>query len=257
MATFAESTVEDATLSWLDELDYSEVHGPEIAPGEPAAERASLGEAILPERLRAALGWLNPHVPAEAIDEVFRKLTLAESSSLIVNNRSLHRLLIDWLWSFGLLLRHGHSKAAYPSSPQPSPKREGAGEYQRRHDIVRVIDFDDPDANDWVAVNQFTVIEGQRNRRPDVVIFVNGLPLAVIELKNAADQDATLWDAFNQIQTYKEQIPSLFLHNAVAVISDGLEARVGTISADKERFMPWRTITGEDYYPLLRNRQGH
>ena len=118
---------------------------------------------------------------------------------------------------------------------------------------MRVIDFDDPDANDWVAVNQFTVIEGQRNRRPDVVIFVNGLPLGVIELKNAADEDATLWDAFNQIQTYKQQIPSLFLHNAVAVISDGLEARVGTISADKERFMPWRTISGEDYYPPLRS----
>jgi type I restriction enzyme R subunit len=228
MATFAESTVEDAALSWLDELDYSELHGPEIAPDEPAAERASLGDAVLPERLRAALRRLNPNVPQEALDEVFRKLTLADSPSLIANNCSLHSLLVDGI----------------------------AVECRRDDDsigaeIVRVIDFHDPDANDWVAVNQFTVIDGQRNRRPDVVIFVNGLPLAVIELKNAADKDATLWDAFNQIQTYKEQVPSLFLHNAVNVISDGLEARVGTISADKERFMPWRTIEGETLAPVF------
>ena len=247
MSKFIESTVEDAALSWLDELDYSELHGPEIAPGEPAAERASLSEAILPERLRSALGRLNPNVAAEALDEVFRKLSLIESPSLIVNNRSLHRMLVD-----GIAVEYQQPMLRTPT-PNPSPKGGGEQEpeYQRRHDIVRVIDFDDPDANDWMVVNQFTVIEGQRNRRPDVVIFVNGLPLAVIELKNAADQDATLWDAFNQIQTYKVQIPSIFLHNAVAVISDGLEARVGTISADKERFMPWRTVEGETLAPVF------
>jgi type I restriction enzyme R subunit len=227
-SSFTESVVEDAALLWLEDLRYSGLHGPEIAPGEPAAERASLGEAILPERLRAALGRLNPIVAAESLDEVFRKLTLTESPSLIVNNRSLHRLLVDGIAVEGR--REDGSIGA---------------------EIVRVIDFEDPEANDWVTVNQFTVIEGQRNRRPDVVIFVNGLPLAVIELKNAADKDATLWSAFNQIQTYKLQIPSLFLHNAVAVISDGLEARVGTISADKERFMPWRTIEGETLAPVF------
>jgi type I restriction enzyme, R subunit len=225
---FTESVVEEAALSWFGELGYLPLAGPEIAPGEPAAERASLGEAILPERLRAALGRLNPHVPVDSLDEVFRKLTLAESSSLIVNNRSLHRLLVD-----GIAIECRRDDGS-----------TGA-------EIVRVIDFENPDANDWVAVNQFTVIEGQRNRRPDVVIFVNGLPLAVVELKNAADADATLWSAFNQIQTYKLQIPSLFLHNAVAVISDGLEARLGTISADKERFMPWRTIEGETLAPVF------
>jgi len=228
MSTFSESTVEDATLSWLADLDYSERHGPEIAPGEPAVERASLSEAILPERLRSALGTLNPNVAEESLGEVFRKLTLIESRSLIVNNRSLHRLLVD-----GIVVECRREDGSI-----------GA-------EIVRVIDFDSPDANDWLAVNQFTVIEGQRNRRPDVVVFVNGLPLGVVELKNAADADATLWDAFNQIQTYKQQIPSLFLHNAVAVISDGLEARVGTISADKERFMPWRTIEGETLAPVF------
>lgn len=125
--------------------------GPEVAPGEAATERASLGEAILPERLRAALGTLNPTVAAGSLDEVFRKLTLIESPSLIINNRSLHRLLVD-----GIAVECRREDCSV-----------GA-------EIVRVIDFDDPDANDWVAVNQFTVIEGQRNRRPDVVIFVNG-----------------------------------------------------------------------------------
>jgi type I restriction enzyme R subunit len=228
LAKFSETTVEDAALLWLDELRYLGLHGPEIAPEEPAAERANLGEAILPKRLGAALGTLNPDVGAEALDEVFRKLTLTESASLIVNNRSLHRLLVD-----GIAVECRRDDGSV-----------GA-------EIVRVIDFDNPEANDWVAVNQFTMIEGQRNRRPDVVIFVNGLPLGVVELKNGADKEATLWDAFNQIQTYKQQIPSLFLHNAVAVISDGLEARVGTISADQERFMPWRTIEGETLAPVF------
>src|SRR2546427_6368977 len=112
-------------------------------------------------------------------------------------------------------------------------------------EIVRLMDFDDPEANDWLAVNQFTVIEGQHNRRPDVVVFINGLPLGLLELKNAADENADVWTAFNQIQTYKYQIPSIFHHNAIVVISDGVEARIGTISADRERFMPWRTVEGE------------
>jgi type I restriction enzyme R subunit len=230
MAThkFTENDVEDATLSWFEELRFSVLPGPQIAPGEPAAERASLTEPILQGRLAIALAALNSGVAAESLDEAFRTITTTESSSLIINNRSLHRLLVD-----GIAVECRRDDGS-----------TGA-------EIVRVIDFDDPKANDWLAVNQFTVIEGQRNRRPDIVIFVNGLPLAVVELKNAADKDATLWDAFNQIQTYKSQIPSLFLHNAVSVISDGLEARVGTISADKERFMPWRTIEGETLAPVF------
>jgi type I restriction enzyme R subunit len=116
-------------------------------------------------------------------------------------------------------------------------------------EIVRLIDFADADNNDWLVANQFTVIEGQHNRRPDVVVFVNGLLLGVIELKNAADENADIWQAFSQLQTYKQQVPALFVHNAVLIISDGLEARIGTISADKERFMPWRTIEGETVAP--------
>jgi type I restriction enzyme R subunit len=223
---FSESVVEDAALSWLGELGFGVLHGPEIAPGELAAERTSLGEGLLPKRLRAALRKLNPTLPIEALDEAFRKVTVPQHPSLIANNRAFHRMLVDGI----------------------------AVECRRKDDsigaeIVRLIDFDDPDANDWLVVNQFTVIEGQHNRRPDVVLFVNGLPLGVIELKNAADEQADIWAAFNQLQTYKQQIPSLFIHNAVLVISDGLETRIGTISADKERFMPWRTIEGETVAP--------
>jgi type I restriction enzyme R subunit len=147
--------------------------------------------------------------------------------SLIANNRAFHRMLID-----GITVECRRKDGSI-----------GA-------EIVRLMDFDDPEANDWVAVNQFTVIEGQHNRRPDIVIFVNGLPLGVVELKNATDEQADVWAAFNQMQTYKQQIPALFVHNAVLVISDGIEARIGTISADKERFMPWRTIEGETLAPV-------
>ncbi len=225
-ARFAESVVEDAALGWLGELKYSVLHGPEIAPGELAAERAGFGETVLPERLRAALRKLNRGLPPEALDEAFRKVTVPQHPSLIANNRAFHRMLTD-----GIAVECRRKDGTI-----------GA-------EIVRLVDFDDPAANDWLAVNQFTVIEEQHNRRTDVVIFVNGLPLGVIELKNAADEQADIWTAFNQLQTYKQQIPSLFVHNAVLVVSDGLEARIGTISADKEWFMPWRTIEGETVAP--------
>ena len=224
--SFTESIVEDATLSWFGELDYSLLHGQNIAPGEAAAERISFGEAFLPDRLRAALRKLNPKLPAEALDDAYRKITIPTGPNLISQNRAFHRILVD-----GIAIECRRKDSSI-----------GA-------EIVRLIDFEDPDANDWLVVNQFTVIESQHNRRPDVVIFVNGLPLGVIELKNAADENADIWQAFAQFQTYKQQVPAMFVHNAVLVISDGLEARIGTISADKERFMPWRTIDGETVAP--------
>jgi type I restriction enzyme R subunit len=226
MQLFSESIVEDATLTWLGGLQYSIEHGPQIVPGELSPERASLSEVVLSDRFRTALRKLNPALPAEALAEAFRKVTVPQHPSLIANNRAFHRMLVN-----GIAVECRRKDGSI-----------GA-------EIVRLIDFDDPDANDWLAVNQFTVIEGQHNRRPDVVMFVNGLPLAVFELKNAADEDADIWAAFHQFQTYQEQIPSLFVHNAVLVISDGLEARVGAIRADKERFMPWRTIEGETLAP--------
>jgi type I restriction enzyme R subunit len=226
MNNFGESEIENAALSWLGEIGFAIGYGPEIAPGELAAERAAFAEVVLAERLRTGLRKLNHTLPAEALDEAFRKVTVQPHPSLIANNRMFHRMLVD-----GITVECRRKDGSI-----------GA-------EIVRLIDFDDPEGNDWLAVNQFTVIEGQYNRRPDIVIFVNGLPLGLTELKNAADEQADIWAAFNQIQTYKQQIPSLFVHNAVLIISDGIEARIGTISADRERFMPWRTIEGETVAP--------
>jgi type I restriction enzyme R subunit len=223
MTTFTESTVEDAALSWFGELGFSVLAGPEIAPGELLAERDNFSDVILTKRLQGALYSLNPSIPSEALDYALLKITRPEAPSLIANNRAFHRMLID-----GIEVEYRRADGSI------------AG------DRVRLIDFDNPEANDWLAVNQFTVVEGQHNRRPDVIVFLNGLPLATIELKNAAGEDATAYNAFKDIQTYKLQIPSLFVNNEVLIVSDGLDARAGTISADWERFMPWRTIEGEE-----------
>src|SRR6185312_2250374 len=226
MSSFAESTVEEAALAWFGEMDYALLAGPDIAPEQSVTERDTFADVVLTERLKAALRKLNPNVPAEALEDAFRKVTIAQSPSLLSNNRAFHRMLVE-----GIEVEYR----------RPDGSIGG--------DRVWLVNFSDASANDWLAVNQFTVIEGQHNRRPDIVIFVNGLPLGVIELKNAADENADIWAAFHQVQTYKQQIPSLFIHNAVLVISDGTEARIGTISANRERFMPWRTIEGETVAP--------
>ncbi len=223
MSGFNESTVEAAALSWFDELGYGIGRGPEIAPGEPAAERASFGDVLLVGRLREAIDRINPAIPCEAREEAFRKVLRVASPSLVGANRAFHRMLRD-----GVEVEYRR------------PDGSIAG------DRVRLIDYDDLDKNDWLAVNQFTVIEGQHNRRPDIVVFVNGLPLAVIELKNAADENATVWEAFKQLQTYKQEIPSLLHYNELLIVSDGLQARVGSLTGDKEWFKVWRTIAGED-----------
>ena len=223
MSRFTESVVEEAALAWLAELGYTILHGPEIAPGEPNAERSSYSAVLLEPRLRHALARLNPSLPSAALDEAYRKLITTDSPALLLNNRAFHALLVN-----GVTVEYRAADGAITSAP------------------VRLLDAQRPENNDFVAVNQLTVIENGHNRRPDIVIFVNGLPLAVIELKNAADEDATIWQAFNQLQTYKQQIPSLFTTNAVLVISDGLSARIGSLTADTERFMPWRTIAGQE-----------
>ena len=223
---FSESGVEDAALEWLGELGYSILHGPGIAPGEPIAERDTYEEVILSGRLRSALATLNPAIPAEAIDEAFRKLIRIDSPSLVDANANFHHWLVNGV-------------------PVEYLRKDGT----TAGDLVRVVDFDEPDNNDWIAVNQFTVKEGQYTRRPDIVLFVNGLSIAVIELKNPADESATIWSAFNQLQTYKQQIPSLFVYNEALIISDGLQARIGSLTAHKERFMPWRTVEGEELAP--------
>ena len=226
MAKFTESEVEDAALEWLIGLGYAVLQGPDIGPEGPAPERGSYDEVLLIGRFRDALTRLNPHLSPETLEEVLRKVRQTETPSLVEENRRLHRYLVEGV-------------------PIEVAREDGS----ISGDAARLIDFDDIEANDWLAVNQFTVIEHERNRRPDVVLFVNGLPLAVIELKNPGDENATLEGAFNQLQTYKDEIPSLFRTNAALMTSDGLQARIGSLSANLERFMPWRTVDGSAIAP--------
>jgi type I restriction enzyme R subunit len=226
--TFTESLVEDAALAWLEALGYAVAHGPDIAAGEPGAERSdpNYRDVLLEQRLRQALARLNPDLPPEALEDAWRKLTRLDAPSLVERNRAVHRVLVD-----GVAVEYRRNDGAIAGAQ------------------ARVIDFDAPANNDWLAVNQFTVSEGQHTRRPDVVLFVNGLPLAVIELKNPADENATVWSAFQQLQTYQAQIPALFTTNAVLLASDGVQARIGALGAGKEWFKPWRTITGREDAP--------
>lgn len=207
----------------LGSMSYTIVSGPEIAPGELFAEREDYGQVVLERRLRQALQWLNPQVPSDALEEAFRKLTRPDSPSLVAKNHAVHKYLVEGV----------------PVEYQRADGSIGG-------DLVRVFDYNNPENNEFLAVNRFTVVEDQHEHRPDIVLFVNGLPLAVIELKNPADEQADIWRAFNQLQTYKEQIPSLFAYNEALVVSDGVRARVGTLTADREWFLPWRTIEGEE-----------
>ena len=215
MSQFTESVVEQAALAWFESAGWAVRNGTEIAPGEPAAERADYRRVVLEQRLKDALARLNPELPAEALEDAARKLTRPVGAEPAARNRGMHRLLVD-----GVTVEY----------------RTSAGDIRGAQ--ARVMDFDRVDANDWLAVNQFSVMETKHSRRPDVVLFVNGLPLAVLELKNAADENATIWSAFAQLQTYKTEIPSLFATNALLVISDGVEARVGTLTAGREWFKP-------------------
>jgi type I restriction enzyme R subunit len=225
-AKIVESHLEEHTLAWLRELGYTTLFGPDIAPGEPKAERETWQEVILRQRLAAAIARLNPDIPAEAQEVALRRILHPDSPSLIGNNRAFHRMLVD-----GVDVEYRRPDGTL------------------RGDQVRLADFEHPEKNDWLAVNQFTIIENNHNRRPDILLFLNGLPVIIIELKNPTDEKATIDSAFRQIQTYKQQITSLFTCNEMIVISDGLEARIGTLTAIRERFMPWRTIEGESLAP--------
>ncbi len=232
MSFINEYTVESGALDFLRGLGYQVLFGPEIEPGSTAGLRESFQDVILRPRLRDALARINPDVPESALADAFRKVTVPASPSLIENNRAFHTFF-----------------------------RDGVEVETRRKDgsiaglKVWLADFANPAANDWLAVNQFTVQEGDRLRRADIVIFLNGLPVAVLELKNLADASATAKKAFQQLQTYKHEIPSLFAFNEALVASDGLEAKMGTLTADWPRFSPWRTIDGrkiaDDLLPEL------
>lgn len=226
MAFLSEAAVEQALLDQLRALDYSIEHEEDIGPDGHRPERESHDEVVLKTRFEDAVARLNPGLPLEARLDAVRRVMQVELPSLLEENRRLHKLMTE-----------GVDVEYYADDGTLT-----AGK-------VEVIDFEHPELNDWLAVSQFVVINGQNNRRPDVVVFVNGLPLGVIELKAPGSAGAHLLGAFNQLQTYKKQIPALFNTNALLVTSDGITARVGSLSADLERFMPWRTTDGTDVAP--------
>ena len=221
-ASLSESTVEAVALDWLASLGWVVAHGPDIAPATPAAERTDYGKVVLNGRLRSALALLNPDVPSDALEDALRQLTRLTGATLEARNRDFHRMVVS-----GVTVEYRTDDGAV------------------RGTQARVIDFDDPTNNDCLAVNQFTVVEDKHERRTDIVLFVNGLPLGVIELKNPTDEDATIWTAWQQLQTYKAELSTLFAMNAVLIVSDGVEARIGTLTAGREWFKPWRTISEE------------
>lgn len=221
-----ESEVEQAALEILSELGFEHVYGPDIAPDGIMPERESYQEVVLVDRLRNALTGINSGIPKDAIEEAIKKVLRTDSQNQVVNNQQFHKMLVDGV----------------------------DVEYRKNGRIVGdkvwLFDFNDPNNNEFLAVNQFTIIEENNNRRPDIILFVNGIPIVIIELKNPADENATIWTALNQLENYKIQIPSLFRFNEIMVISDGLEARAGTITSNKERFTPWKTIYENDAPPI-------
>lgn len=230
MAGFlTEDDIERALVEQLAEIGYETAPGATISPGGERPERRSYGEVVLRERLRSALVKLNAHLPAGAVAEALRRVERSEVPGLVESNRRFHRMLVEGV-----------------TVDVQRPARAGGG---ISYETVALVDFDHPEENDFLAVSQFRVVEGRAKRRLDVVVFVNGLPLAVFEIKNPADEKTTVREAFNQLQTYKEEFPTLFGFNEVLVATDGLEARAGTLTADWDRFMPWRTVEGRDVAP--------
>jgi type I restriction enzyme R subunit len=232
--TLNESIVEEAALEWFAELGYSCLGAEALTPALSHGERESYGEVVLAGRLREAIRRLNPAIPEEARDEALRKVLRVGTPALVQTNRAFHRMLRD-----GVPVEYSR------------PDGSIAGDH------VRLVDFNDVLMNDWLTVNQFTVIEGAlpstsgrgvggegigAHRRPDIVVFVNGLPLGLIELKNAVNEETDIWSAYAQLQTYKAEIPTLLHYNAALVVSDGLQARMGSVTANQERFKVWRTI---------------
>lgn len=223
MTALDESVVEDASLEWLAQLGYERAYGPSLGPGEVAAERESFDQVYLFGRLREAALRINPSIDAELIEEAIKRLLRAESQSLVDENARVHKLLTDGV-----------------------PVEYRAADGSVRTTSVRLIDFDTPANNDWLAVNQFTITEAGKSRRPDVLVFVNGLPLGLIELKNLAAEAATLKKAYTKIQNYRTDIPSVFTVNAVTVISDGTTAAMSSFSGGFEHYAPWKTIEGRE-----------
>ncbi|OIQ95243.1 type-1 restriction enzyme R protein [mine drainage metagenome] len=221
-----EDQLEQETLAWLADVGYSHVYGPDIAVDGNAPERSNYTQVVLIERLRNAINRLNPQVPLVAREDALQQVLNLDTPVLLAANRQFHRLLVNGV--------------------QVEYQKDG----ETRGDFVRLIDFVDVAANEWLAINQFSIKGPKYTRRPDIILFINGLPLVLLELKNPADINADVWKAFDQIETYKEQIPDVFQYNEVLVITDGTEAIMGSLSSDAERYMAWRTIDGVILDPL-------
>jgi len=221
-----EDQLEQEALGWLADVGYSHLYGPDLAPDGISPERSSYLQVVLEARLRAAVDRLNPAIPSAAREDAVRQVLDLGIPAVLSANRHFHRLLV------------GGVPVEY--------QKDG----ETRGDFVRLIDWAEPTRNEWLAINQFSIKGPKHTRRPDIILFVNGLPLVLLELKNPADEKADIWKAFDQIETYKEQIPEVFQYNEILVISDGSEARLGSLSASAERFMQWRTIDGVTLDPL-------
>lgn len=225
-SNFCESQLEEAALEWFEELGYEVVFGPDIAPEGDYAERDDYSDVILADRLKEALARINPKLPNDALEEAYRQILIPQSPSLLMNNKAFQQMLTEGI--------------------DVSVKQKD-GSY--RTEKAYVFDFKKPLNNEFMAVNQFTILEHGVEKRPDVIVFVNGIPLVVLELKSASDENVDISDGYNQLQTYKQAIPSLFTYNSFLITSDGINARVGTLTSDEDRFMAWRTIDGEEVAP--------
>jgi len=220
---FTEDDIEEATIAWFTDLGYSYLPAEDIAPEGRYSQRQNYTEVLLAERLQNALRELNPHLPQETLDEAYHKIAMSQHPALIDNNQAFHKMMTN-----GVDVSVRQSDASFKTEK------------------VQIFDWSQPKNNDLLITSQFTVVENNIEKRPDVVVFVNGIPLVVIELKNATNENTGISDAYNQIKTYQQAIPSLFVYNAFSIISDGINARIGTLTADEDRFMMWRTIDGNE-----------
>lgn len=216
-----ENEIEQLAIALLEHQGYTYINGVQLAPDAADMERTSFEEVVLKQRLENAVRRINPMIPIDTQQDAVKQILRIASPDVLSNNESFHRLLTEGV------------KVSY--------QKDG----QQRGDLVWLVDFNTPENNDFVVANQFTVIENNVNKRPDLILFVNGIPLVVVELKNPVDENATIKSAFRQIETYKSVIPSLFTYNAFIIISDGLEARAGTLSSGMSRFMAWKSVDGQ------------
>ena len=223
-----ESDIEKFAIELLEKQGYRYIYAPDIAPDSNTPERNRFEDVILVERLRKAVGRINPKIPADVREDAIKQIQRLNSPELIANNEAFHRMLTEGI------------KVSY--------QKDGAD----RGDLVWLVDFNNPENNEFLVNNQFTVVENNVNKRPDIILFVNGLPLVVIELKNPADENATVRSAFRQFQTYKQAIPGMFAYNSFIIISDGLDAKSGSLSAGFSRFMAWKSSDGKvEASPLI------